>query len=130
MNVLLVEDHAATRDEMNALIGGQPDLLVSQAGSAEEAIAIAKQAEFDVVVMDIALPGMNGVEATRRILSDHPNTKVLALSNFSGAALVQAVLAAGGRGYVHKNRAFEELIPAIRAVVAGNRYLGTDADQH
>jgi DNA-binding NarL/FixJ family response regulator len=130
MNVLLVEDHAATREQVKQLISQEADLaVVAQVGSAEEAIDAAKQSPPDVVIMDIVLPGMNGIEATRRILMDCPAARVIALSNHSGLALVQAILVAGGRGYVRKNRAFEELIPAIRAVCDGKRYVGENANR-
>ena len=130
MNVLLVEDHAATREQVKHLLSQEPDLvIVGQVGTAEEAIDAAKRLSPDVVIMDIVLPGINGIEATRQILANCPTTRVIALSNHSGLALVQAILVAGGRGYVRKNRAFEELIPAIRAVLDGKRYIGENANR-
>ena len=98
--------------------------VVAQVGTAEEAIEAARRLEPDIVIMDILLPLMNGIEATRTILSDRPGTRILALSNYSGPILVQTILDAGGLGFVRKNRAFEELIPAIRAVGEGKRYVG------
>ncbi|MGD9874033.1 MAG: response regulator transcription factor [Kiritimatiellia bacterium] len=125
MNVLLVDDHIQTRDEIKALITREKDIsVVAEAGTAEEALELVRENRPDVVVMDIMLPGMNGIEATRAILSELPETRVLALSNHSGATLVQAVLNAGSLGYVLKNRAFEELIPALRAVGAGRPFIG------
>ena len=130
MNVLLVEDHVATREQVKHLLSQEPDLtIVGQAGTGEEGIDAAKQLSPDVVIMDIVLPGMNGIEATREILANCPTTQIIALSNHSGLALVQAIMAAGGRGYVRKNRAFEELIPAIRAVCDGKRYVGENANR-
>jgi len=128
MKILLVEDHVPTREQVEALLSPENDLVVvAQVGTAEEGIQMAKQLGPDVVVMDIVLPGMNGIEATRCILLDRPATRIVALSNHAGATLVQAVLDAGGLGYVRKNRAFEELIPAIRAVHDGKRYIGENA---
>lgn len=125
MDILLVDDHVPTREEIKALIGQEPDLhVVGEAGTAEEAFVLARELKPDVVVMDIMLPGINGVEATRLILAEHPQMHVLALSNHSGTSLVQAVQNAGGLGYVPKNRAFEELIPAIRTVGAGHPFVG------
>ena len=124
MRILLVEDHEPTREEMRALIQRQPDMtVVAEAGTGEEAIGKAREGQPDVVIMDILLPGINGIEAARAILAEQPGVKVLALSNHFGASLVQAILDAGGLGYVRKNHAFEELIPALRSVAAGKPYV-------
>jgi DNA-binding NarL/FixJ family response regulator len=125
MTILLVDDHQPTREEMRALIEAQPDMtVVAEAPTGEDAVAQARELRPDIVIMDILLPGMNGVEATRAICAENPGIKVLALSNHFGESLVQAILAAGGKGYVQKSRAFEELIPALRAVAAGTQYFG------
>jgi len=125
MNVALVEDHAPTRAEMKALVEREPDLVVvGQSATAEDALEMCRLTRPDIVVMDILLPGMNGVDATRLILAQHPAVRVVALSNHAGRALVQAILDAGGLGYVRKDRAFEELVPAIRSIAAGRQYVG------
>jgi len=125
MTILLVEDHQPTRETMRALIEEQPDMrVVAEAGSGEEAVERALELRPEVIVMDILLPGMNGVEATREICAKQPGVKVLALSNHFGESLVQAILDAGGLGYVQKSRAFEELVPALQAVAAGRQYVG------
>jgi len=127
MKILLVEDHKATRDEMRALIECQPDMIVAaEAETGEDALDKALDTCPDVVVMDILLPGMNGIETTRKIIAKQPGMKVLALSNHFGATLVQAILSAGGLGYVRKNRALEELIPALRAVATGTKYISEE----
>ncbi len=124
MRILLVEDHKPTRDEMRVLIERHPDLIVvAEAATGEEGLSRARETVPDVVVMDILLPGMNGVEATRKIRAERPGIRVLALSNHYGESLVKAILDAGGQGYVRKNRAFEELVPALRAVAAGQTYI-------
>jgi len=124
MRILIVEDHKATRHEMRALIEREPDMLVvAEAETGEEGVSLGGAEHPDVVVMDILLPGMNGIEATRKILAGQPDTKVLALSNHFGDSLVKAILNAGGRGYVLKSKAFEELIPALRSVAAGGQYI-------
>lgn len=124
MKILLVEDHKATRDEMRALIERQPDMtVVAEAETGEEALDKAHETCPEVVIMDILLPGMNGIETTRKILAKQPGVRVLALSNHFGATLVQAILSAGGLGYVRKNRALEELIPALRSVAEGKQYI-------
>jgi DNA-binding NarL/FixJ family response regulator len=125
MRILLVEDHEATREEMRLLIDSQGDLdVVAEAGSGEKAVEEAARTMPDLIVMDIVLPGINGVEATQTIVARQPGVKVVVLSNYSGQALVRAVLQAGGLGYVRKERAFQELIPAIRGVASGRQYLG------
>ncbi len=124
MNILLVEDHQPTRAEIRALVEQQPDMrVVAEAMTGEEAITQAHDLRPDIVVMDILLPGINGVEATRTICAKLPSIHILALSNHYGKSLVQAILDAGGRGYVRKSRAFEDLIPALRAVAAGAKYV-------
>lgn len=124
--ILLVDDHKATRDEIRALIEGEQDLrVVAESVTGEIALDRARDHKPDVVIMDILLPGMNGIVTTRRMLAEQPGIRVLALSNHSGDSLVDAVFEAGGLGYVLKRRAFQELIPAIRSVAAGERYVST-----
>lgn len=130
MRIMLVDDHEATRVEIRGLISAQQDMSVAaEAGSGEEAVRLARECRPDVIVMDIMMHGMNGIETTRRILAEQPDIRVLALSNHSGASLVQAIVNAGGLGYVPKNKAFEELVPAIRCVKGGQPYVraGTPA---
>ena len=123
MRIMLVDDHKLTRDEVRGLISAEPDMsVVAEAENGEEAVTVARNERPDVIVMDIMMHGMNGIEATRRILAEQPGIKVLALSNHCGDSLVRAVLNVGGLGYVPKNKAFEELVQAIRCVGAGQRY--------
>lgn len=127
MNILLIDDHNETRREMSALINAEKDLVVvAEAATGEEGVQKADRIKPDLVVMDILLPGINGIEATKVIMANNPNARILALSNHSGHFLVQAVLKAGASGYVRKDRAFEELVPAIRSVAAGRQYLGQE----
>ncbi len=123
IRILIVDDHQATREEIRALIEREADMrVVAEADSGEDGVVKAGEEQPDVVIMDILLPGMNGIEATRKILAAQPGIRVLALSNHFGESLEQAILNAGGMGYVLKNRAFENLIPALRAVYAGHQY--------
>ena len=125
MDILLVDDHAATREEMVSLIQEEEDLhVVGQAADGEEGVRLARQLHPDVVVMDVVMPGMNGIAATEAVRASEPETHILALSNHTGANLVEVVLRAGATGYVRKDRAYEELVPAIRAVVRGKQYIG------
>ena len=127
LKVLLVEDHAPTRAEMRSLIEHEADMaVVAEAGSGEEALQSVAQAAPAVVVMDILLPGINGIEATRAVRDARPGIQVLALSNHSSRGMVQSLLDAGGLGYVRKDHAFEELVAGIREVAAGRMFLGRD----
>ena len=124
MRILLVEDHHPTRNEIRTLIEQQADMtVVAESATGEDALEKAREVHPDVVVMDILLPGLNGIEAVRRIRVEHSSVRVLALSNHIGESLVRAILDAGGLGYVRKSRAFEELIPALRAVASGEQYV-------
>jgi len=110
---------------MAALINAEKDLnVVAQAATGEEGTLKTSELKPDLVLMDILLPGINGIEAIKAIIANNPAAKILALSNHSGHILVQAVLKAGAMGYVRKGCAFEELVPAIRSVAAGKQYLG------
>jgi DNA-binding NarL/FixJ family response regulator len=128
MRILLVEDHKPTREVMRSLIEEQADMqVVGEAPTGEDAVSLARDLKPDIVVMDILLPGMNGIEATRKILAAQPEVKVLALSNHFGESLVQAIVDAGGLAYVQKSMAFEELIPALRSVAAGKSCISRTA---
>jgi DNA-binding NarL/FixJ family response regulator len=125
MKILLIDDHAATRETMSALIEAEEDMrVVAKAANGEEGVSQAEAIKPDLVVIDIIMPGINGIDATKAILANNPAARVLILSNHSGCILVQAALSAGVAGYVRKDRAFEELMPAIRAISAGRQYLG------
>ncbi|MBN1556797.1 MAG: response regulator transcription factor [Lentisphaerae bacterium] len=125
MDILLVDDHAATREEIRALLETEEDLdVVGEAGDGPEGIRQARTLHPDVVLMDIIMPGMNGIEATRAIRGAVSAVRILALSNHTGGNLVRAALSAGAGGYLRKDQAFEELIPAIRTVARGQKYIG------
>lgn len=129
MNILLVDDHEPTRQEMLRLLGLESDLrVVGMVDTGEQAVQEAKRLQPAVVIMDLMLRGINGIEATKQIVSALPGTKVMALSNHSGRILVECMLTAGALGYVRKDRAYEELIPAIRSICAGQRFLGKGLD--
>lgn len=102
--------------------------VVGEAYSGEEAVEKMRELRPDLILMDIILPQMNGVDATRVILDEEPKIKVLALSNYSNRALVHKALQAGARGYVRKDHAFEELLDAIRAIVGGGTFIGAGID--
>jgi DNA-binding NarL/FixJ family response regulator len=124
MKVLLADDHRIVREGLRSLLEGQPDLeVVAEASDGRQAVEMAKQLNPDVIVMDVAMPQLNGIEATRQVVADEPGMKVIALSMHSDRRFVSESLKAGASGYVLKDSAFEELISAIRAVVADRVYL-------
>lgn len=123
--VLLADDHEATRAEMVRLIEREPDMeVVANVATGEEAVVVAQTVLPDFIVLDILLPQKNGIEVCRAISDKLPGVRVVALSNHSGPPLVKAFFQAGGMGYVRKDHAFEELVPAIRAILSGRHYLG------
>ena len=124
MKVLLADDHRIVREGLRSLLEAQEDMqVVAEAGDGRQALELAATHEPDVVVMDVAMPQLNGIEATRRIVADQPDTKVVALSMHSDRRYVAEALKAGASGYLIKDGAFDELVSAIRAVIANKVYL-------
>jgi len=120
ITVLLVDDHGLVRRGFRRMLEDEPDMLVvGEAGDGEEAIKLAHELKPEVVVMDSALPKMNGLEATRQILWDLPETKVLMLSMHSENTWVRQAIEAGAKGYILKSAMNLELSSAIRRVAAG-----------
>jgi len=124
ISVLLVDDHSLVRRGFRRILEDEPDIVVTgEAGDGVEAVQIAQQLQPQVVVMDCAMPKMNGLEATRKILEKQPQTLVLMLSMHPEETLVRQAMEAGARGYVLKNAVDLELGAAIRRVVAGETVL-------
>ena len=124
IRILLADDHVVLREGLRALLEKQPDmLLVGEASHGREAVALAEKLRPAVIVMDIAMPGLNGIEATRQIVKNAPRTRVLALSMHTDKRFVAGMLKAGAAGYMLKDGAAEELVTAIRAIAVGGTYL-------
>jgi DNA-binding NarL/FixJ family response regulator len=124
IRILLADDHVVLREATAELVEHQPDMtVVGQAGTGEETIARARQLRPNVVVMDIAMPRLDGLEATRRILAECPETRVLVLSAHEDAAYVIPLLEAGAIGYLPKTVGLNELLDAIRAASRGESVL-------
>jgi two-component system response regulator NreC len=124
IRVLLVDDHAVLRSGLEALLGLEPDLeVVGKAGTGEEAIERVRAVRPDVVVMDLGMPGMGGLEATRQIAASGGGARVLVLTSHAEEEYLLPVLEAGGSGYVKKSGADEDLISAIRIVARGEVFL-------
>jgi DNA-binding NarL/FixJ family response regulator len=130
ISVLLVDDHALVRRGFRRLLDDEADIDVQgEASGGEEAVQLAKTLRPNVVVMDCALPGTNGIAATRRILEENKNVAVLMLSMHSENTWVRQAFEAGARGYVLKNAVDLELVTAIRRVAAGEVVLDPQIDR-
>ncbi len=127
VRILLADDHKLFRQGLRALIDKNHELnVVGEARNGREAIQMAAKSSPRVVVMDISMPDMNGIEATRRIAERNPSIKIIALSMHSNRRLVLEILKAGARGYLLKDCAFEELMTAIRTIMNGKIYLSPE----
>jgi DNA-binding NarL/FixJ family response regulator len=124
IKVLLAEDHVVVREGTRELIRHEPDMeVVGEAGNGEEAVALATKLRPDVVIMDIAMPKLNGIEATKQIKALLPDTAVLILTAYDSDQYIFALLEAGAAGYLLKNIRGSELIDAVRAVNSGESVL-------
>src|ERR1039457_2870835 len=120
ITVLLVDDHGLVRRGFRRMLEDEPDMgVVGEAGDREEANKVGGEVRPKVVLMDCALPGMNGLDATRQILADLPETAVLMLSMHSESTWVRQAIDAGAKGYILKNAMNLELGPAVRRVANG-----------
>jgi len=128
IRVMLVDDHKILRDALKGVLEREHDLaVVGEASDGAEALELARQLQPDVVLMDIGMPGIGGIEATRTLRAEWPETKVVALSTFSDRRIVLQMLDAGAGGYVVKSAGRDELLRAIRAVAHGKTYLCPDS---
>ena len=125
LKILIVDDHQIFREGLRALLEREPDMeVVADAADGAAAISLSREHHPDVIVMDITMPVMNGIEATRQILAESPGARIVALSMESDRRFVVEVLKSGAVGYVLKDAAVAELTTAIRTVAAGDPYLG------
>ncbi|MGD2175592.1 MAG: response regulator transcription factor [Candidatus Brocadiaceae bacterium] len=124
IRILLADDHRLMRHGLRSLIQGEPDMeVIGEAENGRSAVRLAEELAPDVIVMDVAMPDLNGIEATRQVKDRTPAIEVLALSMHSDGPFVVRMLEAGAAGYLLKDTAFEQLATAIREVSAGRKYL-------
>jgi len=124
IRILLADDHTVVRDGLRALLERQPDMaVVAEARDGRESVRLAEEHAPDVVIMDIAMPNMNGIEATRRILATNPRAAVVILSMHQDESYVLRSLKAGAKGYLLKDSLRSDVLEAIRAVSQGRSYL-------
>ncbi len=124
IKVLVVDDHAILRDGIRALLALQDDIeIVGEAAEGKGAIEKARELEPDVIVMDLAMPGMDGLEATRRIRKKNPSVRVLVLTQHDSREYILSAIKAGATGYIPKRALGSELVTGIRAVYQGDSFL-------
>jgi two-component system response regulator NreC len=139
IRILLADDHGVVRQGFRRILEAQPDLeIVGEAANGREAVELAALLKPDVVVMDVAMPELNGIEATRRVVEESPRTRVLALSMHKDSVYVREILRAGAVGYLLKDSIDADLLAAVKSVARGEGYLSpgvanavlTDYRQH
>ena len=124
IRILLADDHAVVRQGFKMILGAEADMeIVGEAGTGREAIELAESLKPDVVVMDVAMPELNGIEATRRVAASVPHARIIALSMHKDSVYVREVLRAGARGYLLKDSGASDLVAAVRAIAKGEGYL-------
>lgn len=124
IRLLIADDHQVLRQGLRALLESQADMeVVGEASNGRDVVAIAAQLTPDIVLMDIGMPELNGIDATRQIGEASKTTRIIALSMHADRQFVQGILRAGAAGYLLKDSAFEELADAVRRVASGQAYL-------
>ncbi len=124
IRILLADDHAVVRQGFKMILGAQSDMeIIGEAGNGRDAVELAENLRPDVIVMDVAMPELNGIEATRRLATSLPHTRVVALSMHKDSVYVREILRAGARGYLLKDSGAADLVSAVRAVASGEGYI-------
>ena len=130
IRILLADDHQIMRDGLRAILASEESFeIVGEADNGREAVTLARTLVPDVIIMDIGMPDLNGVEATRQVKAENPGVKVIALSMYADRGYVLGILEAGASGYVLKAGAYDELQRAVKAVTQGRDYLSPDITQ-
>ena len=127
IKVLIADDHGIVREGMNSLLRNQPDMkIVGEATDGRKALELVRELMPDVVIMDITMPNLNGIDATKQIVREFPKVKVIALSMHSSTMFVADMIKAGASGYMLKDCLFDEIAEAIRIVYDGSTYLSSE----
>ena len=130
IRIIVAEDHLTVREGIKLLLKAQPDMeVVGEAGDGEAAIALATQLQPDMVIMDVSMPVMNGLKATKKLRALYPSLKILTLTRHTDDGYLRQLIGAGANGYVLKQSAPDELINAIRAVGSGKSFLDPSLTQ-
>ncbi len=124
IRIIVVDDHFIVREGLRSLIEGQPDFIFAgQAANGAEAIQAHEELQPDIMIIDLGLPVLSGVEAIRAIRAATPDARILVLSNFEGDEDIHASFEAGASGYILKHRSGEQIVPAIRALMEGKQWI-------
>lgn len=124
IRIMLADDHSVVRQGFRAILSQQADMqIVGEASNGRDVITLAEELKPDLIVMDVAMPELNGMEATRRLAGSLPRTRVLALSMHKDSVYVREMLKAGARGYLLKDAGEHDLLEAVRAVARGGEYI-------
>lgn len=127
IRILLADDHAVVRQGFRLILGQQPDLeVIGEAANGADAVRLAHELNPNLVIMDIGMPGVNGVEATRRIIENNPECRILILSMHKDAVYVRESLRAGAKGYLLKESIDNDLLRAVRSVAKGDGFLSPE----
>ena len=129
--ILIAEDHNLLRQGLRSLVGALPDFeVIGECRDGKEAVRLALAMTPDVILMDLSMPGMNGIEATSQIKRRVPNIRVVALTSYKTDEYVREALRAGADGYILKDASYDELVMALRSVVGGKKFLSPDVSGH
>lgn len=130
IRVLIADDHQMFIDGLRSLLQGSQDIcVVGEAANGHKVVELCDREDVDIAIMDINMPGMDGIQATRELLRKHPLLKVLGLSMYNDREYISDLLKAGARGYILKNTGKETLLNAIRTLQSGGNYLGEEVSQ-
>ena len=129
MKVLLVDDHAIVRAELRRLFAALPNVEIREAATGLEALELVRAERPTLIVLDLNLPGLGGLELLRRLLIEHPKGRVMVLSTYAEALHATRALRAGAAGYLSKNTSPEEMLEAVRRVTTGERYIEAEIAQ-
>jgi DNA-binding NarL/FixJ family response regulator len=129
MKILVVDDHAIVRTGLRRLFAALPDIIMVEAATGRDALAQLREHRPDIVLLDLNLPGMGGLEVLRRLLAEDPAARILVFSMHAEALYAARALQAGARGYVSKNADPEELLTALQRIAEGGRYIEQEIAQ-
>jgi DNA-binding NarL/FixJ family response regulator len=127
IRILIADDHQMFIDGLRSLLEGSDDIsVVGEASNGQKVVDLCEQQEVDIVIMDINMPEMDGIQATRELVKKHPGIKILGLSMYNDREYISDILKAGARGYILKNTGKETLINAIKSLYSGGNFLGEE----